>query len=51
MLLIDHTCLGNVCIFLFSGGNQIKGHRTAFLTFVVSICSIKSAANGAPDAS
>lgn len=29
----------------------MKGHHTVFLTCVVSICSIKSAMKGAPDAS
>lgn len=51
ILLIDHTCLGNVCNFYFLGRNQTKEHQTLFLTFVYSICSIKSAMKGTPDAS
>lgn len=51
MLLIDHTCLGNVCILYSLGRNRTKGHHTVFLTFAVSICSIKSAMKDAPDAS
>lgn len=44
--LIDHTCLGNVCIFIhyksqiFMGKKRMRGQHTACTTFVFSICSI-----------